>query len=1122
MATEYRPLFNKHLLSARVTGFQMDLSPEAMATLQAWVRDAASRKLRGKTEVSLQGQFFADVFGKVLGYGESVGRTHYHLRAQKGSDLRGAGRPDGTLGLYEGDAEGQTRVVIELKAPGANLDARQPGYGNITPVEQAFRYVTQFDDCRWVIVSNFETLRLYSKTRGQGYWHEFHLAELSTPDALRQFLYLLSRNSLMTEWDGRSQIDALAAETHVQEQEITKRFYAFYKDVRGRTFRRLVADNAPPVGKSQADHEVFLLEKTQRLLDRVLFICVCEDTGLLPPNVITKAFESAGTGFVPTTRWQQMCGLFNSIDKGNKTFEIPGYNGGLFVQDRELEAFVVDDSVLDDVLRLSSYDFATDLNVNILGHVFEQSISDLEALRAEILGENRTAKDSKRKKEGVFYTPEFITQFIVENTVGSWLAERFEEIRLRHDLDAIDGRKKEDRRRVELAMWLEYQDVLRHIKVLDPACGSGAFLVAAFDFLMREYRRVNEQVGSLEKAKGPGIFDLDRQILQQNLYGVDINPESVEITKLSLWLKTARRDKPLNNLDGNIKCGNSIIAPLGLDASAEQRVAFDTLPPEIRLRAFDWRAQFPGVFENGRDGFNCVIGNPPYVRQELLTLVKPYFQTHYSVWHGMADLFVYFYERGISLLSPGGKLSYIANNKWLRSGYGEALRGFLASSGVIENIVDFGHAPIFEDADTFPCVVGFKKCVFDPGMAADANLPTSTVVCPMPRDALGQIGVRTYVDRFSYTVPRSRFGSDAWSLEEQGTQILMEKVRSAGKPLVEVAGLKPYRGVVTGCNEAFIVDSATRNRLVSEHPSSEMLVKPFFRGRSVGRWCADVEPDWLIFARRGVDISEFPAIERHLLGFREILEPQPPGYDPRLFGPWKGRKAGTYLWYEVQDSVDYFREFERPKIVYQEIQFLPRFAFDTSGALGLNKVFFIPTDDLYLLAVLNSPLMWWHNWRYLPHMKDEALNPAGFLMETLPIAQPSDEVRGTAVPLVQRLIAVTEGSRRVTTYFLDWLRIEFGIDKPGQKLEEFATLDSDGFVQEVRKRMPKGTRLTPALLATLRATFDEHVTPMRQGRAEALALERLLSDLVNQAYGLTSEEIDLMWKTAPPRMPVGR
>jgi hypothetical protein len=166
--------------------------------------------------------------------------------------------------------------------------------------------------------------------------------------------------------------------------------------------------------------------------------------------------------------------------------------------------------------------------------------------------------------------------------------------------------------------------------------------------------------------------------------------------------------------------------------------------------------------------------------------------------------------------------------------------------------------------------------------------------------------------------------------------------------------------------------------------------------------------------------------------------------------------------------------------------------------------------------------MWWHNWRYLPHMKDEALNPAGFLMETLPIAQPSDEVRGTAVPLVQRLIAVTEGSRRVTTYFLDWLRIEFGIDKPGQKLEEFATLDSDGFVQEVRKRMPKGTRLTPALLATLRATFDEHVTPMRQGRAEALALERLLSDLVNQAYGLTSEEIDLMWKTAPPRMPVGR
>ncbi|MFH1314705.1 MAG: DNA methyltransferase, partial [Candidatus Eisenbacteria bacterium] len=1099
--------------------FKKELDSEAQTKLTAWIRDAASGKLRDSGERNLQGQFFTEVFGRVLGYGQAIGNNHYHMRVEQGAELRGAGRPDGTLGFYEGKDPGQTRVVIELKGPGADLDARQPGYGNITPVEQAFRYVTQFDDCRWVIVSNFETVRLYGKIRGQGYWHEFQLAELEEPSTLRQFLFLLSRESLLLEHKGRSQIDSLAAETHIKEQDITKEFYAFYEAVRGQTFRQLVKDNPAPEGAAQADHEVFLLEKTQKLLDRVLFICFCEDTGLLPPSVIHKALKEAEARLAPTSRWMEMCGLFNAIDKGNKPWDIPGYNGGLFATDAALEALSVADSILNDVLSLSDYDFATDLNVNILGHVFEQSISDLEALRAEIQGEQGKAKGGKRKKEGVFYTPEFITQFIVENTVGSWLAERFEEIRDRHDLDSIDGRKKEERRRAELAMWLEYQGVLRHIKILDPACGSGAFLVAAFDFLMREYQRVNQQVGLLDKVKGPGLFDLDRQILQENLFGVDINPESVEITKLSLWLKTARRDKPLNNLDGNIRCGNSIVSPPGDGATGEAHAAFDALPTDVQRRAFDWRAEFPSIFADGRDGFDCVIGNPPYVRQELLSPIKPYLQRGYRSYHGMADLYVYFYERGVQVLAPGGKLSYIVTNKWLRSGYGEALRGFMATSGVLENIVDFGHAPIFEDADTFPCIIGYRKVAGSESAPTKPSPSEPVVICPMPRDALGTIGVDAYVSQKSYPVPWSRFTSEAWSLENPAVEALMEKIRSNGVPVGDLLGVKPFRGVTTGLNEAFMMDKATKDRILAEDRSAGELLRPYLRGQDLKRWAPDFAEQWMIFSRRGTEIRRFPSVLHHLEQLRTRLEPRPPDVPPAR---WEGRKPGSYAWFEIQDSMDCWELFAEPKIVIQRICFHPRICLDLDGYFVNDATIFYPTDDSWFLSCMNTPAVWYYMFRSFPHKKDEALSMDSPYVQALPLPRGTSSQRETASLAAPQLVAFARRRQEATRELLYWLRMEFGVEKPSQKLGDFASLDSDGFVQEAKKRMPKGTRLSPSALGELRSTFDEYAVPMRERRAEALQLERRISDLVNEAYGLTPEEIDLMWKTAPPRMPVGR
>ena len=185
-----------------------------------------------------------------------------------------------------------------------------------------------------------------------------------------------------------------------------------------------------------------------------------------------------------------------------------------------------------------------------------------------------------------------------------------------------------------------------------------------------------------------------------------------------------------------------------------------------------------------------------------------------------------------------------------------------------------------------------------------------------------------------------------------------------------------------------------------------------------------------------------------------------------------------------------------------------------------NKVFFIPSADPWLIAVLNSPLMWWYNWRHLPHMKDEALSPVGVLMDDLPIAPPSNEMRAEAEGAVGRLVEIAHSEQEARRTTLDWLRVEFGVGKPGQKLEDFAALGADAFVEEVRKRRPKGAgRLTPAALKDLRAGYAETATSVCEGRDEAAALERRLSELVNLAYGLTPEDVTLLWSSAPPRMP---
>ena len=221
-------------------------------------------------------------------------------------------------------------------------------------------------------------------------------------------------------------------------------------------------------------------------------------------------------------------------------------------------------------------------------------------------------------------------------------------------------------------------------------------------------------------------------------------------------------------------------------------------------------------------------------------------------------------------------------------------------------------------------------------------------------------------------------------------------------------GCKPYRGVLTGFNEAFFIDDTTRKRLIDEDPKSAEVIKPLLRGRDIRRWVPDWQNVWLIFSRRGIDIDSYPAIKNHLLAYREKLEPKPKGWK----GAWKGRKPGSYQWYEIQDSVDYWEEFEKPKIIYQVIQTLPNYSFDDTGAFGNDKTFILPCDKpFYILAVLNSPLLWWISHRVFTKMLSGSISPMGYIFGNLPIARPTDEIRAEVEPNVERLIELTLESR---------------------------------------------------------------------------------------------------------------
>lgn len=625
-----------------------------------------------KNEEQLQTDFLNDIFGDILGYTYKRGEAETNLEKEEKTELDGQ-KPDGILGFFNEKGK-DVRVVIELKDQKTDLDKKQNrATDKRSPVEQAFGYVSKYQGVEWVIVSNFKEIRLY-KAGYAGKYYSFTIEELANnPEKQHEFHFLLAKDRLFTKNSNQSPVHAL--DTTEKGDEIEKRFYKHYSTLREEIWHNLLELNTEKhYGRN------FYLYKAQKLIDRIIFIRFCKANGALDNDAVLEALNNKYI----KGKYNRMKALFTAMDEGNPEIGIAKFNGGLFATDKDLDCLNISDEIIDKIVILYAHDFGSDLDVNILGHIFEQSISDLENLT----GDN----EKKRKKDGVFYTPAYITEYIVKEAVGGWLNDRKTEIK------AKEGSKE---------WWQQYASSLKSIKVLDPACGSGAFLVKVFDYLQNEWREVQNHVKTEWTYK---------DILTHNIYGVDINPASTGITKLSLWLKTAHYREPLTTLDGNIKIGNSLIDNpdiAGYYSEFEGKVIQEVIAKDLfnasdlekltaegvkKSLAFKWSEEFKEVFDAG--GFDVVVGNPPYVQLSTLS--------NYDFAKGNSNTYSAFVEKALKVAKNGSYLAYIIPTTWLSQVNYLKMRQVLLEGNNMKTIVKLPYNIFEAYVDTVVFVA--KRC----------------------------------------------------------------------------------------------------------------------------------------------------------------------------------------------------------------------------------------------------------------------------------------------------------------------------------------------------------------------------------------------------------------------------
>lgn len=1003
MASTHHPFLGDSFLRS-VWGQEYESFKGSAAEAQLFERlsNWRDRKVLSETESeeAFIDAFFRDTWGyRSSGHGDAT--QGYSMRPQfaveGAGQTGGKGKADLALAWFNREGVLETpQVLCEFKDIKSDLDAPQKRKGNTrSPVQQCKDYLwgarqgmygNESIIPTWGIATDMNEFRLYWWDRMPAQYMRFIITPkdlfsgktlLEDSDEMRfqRFLFfkLFHADTLLTT-GGKSPLEKLLASQWVREREIEKDFYKEYRAYRDRLYKELTFWNPDFQGT-----RVQLVRLSQKILDRCLFVFYCEDMGQsldFPPNLLTEVLKdfSCDPHYDPDgfELWERVKKLFRTMNEGGlfpDNHTINKFNGGLFANDPVMESLRIPNKLLcaknqgnneaslqgskDTLLYLAAYynyadrgDADKTLGLYTLGRIFEQSITELEILEAEAEGRPSVNKLGKRKTDGVYYTPENIVEKIVEETLGLRLQELRAECGWKEDKEPDKGSLN------------DYWQAIHDIKIVDPACGSGAFLITALHRLRNEYRMVQE----LRRQHNKGFKALDEtkaieDILANNIYGVDISPASVEISKLALWLHTARAKAPLSALDRHIREGNSLV-----DKSFYIRgdlVEYTEERKEI-INAFDWWEAFPEVEKRG--GFDVVIGNPPYVKFQNFTTTYPEVEDYLSngrqgksfyesTQTGSYDLYVPFIEKGIALLNDNGRMGFIAPSLWVQNDYGKGLRKLVHKTGALDRWADFKSHQIFDEATTYTALQFFSN-----------SESAEVAIHSAPKGDISAIDWQKKENRLSYK--RLDKEGAAWALLPQGEKALIDKINTFSFRLGDDSISEDIsQGLISGAYPIYAINKLGKGRYTTQNREGvfeieDSIMMNLSTGPDIKRYRVTDTDLHIIFPYRAHEKSadlisekilrrDYPNAWKYLYSFREFLRTRDKG------------KMNHDGWYGYSRTQNLFKQ-NKPKIIIAGTETCVSAFADEHGLYAANdkrvySVFPVRSGDLYfLLGVLNG------------------------------------------------------------------------------------------------------------------------------------------------------------------------
>lgn len=857
---------------------------------------------------------------------------------------------------------------------------------------------------------------------------------------------------------------------HLQcQKEITNRLYQDYKFLRKQLVSALIEEN-PQISPLE------ILQHTQTILDRILFIVFAEHKGLLPEGTFQRTYETDNS-FNSQSIWKNFKSLFKNIEQGTLLLNLFVYSGALFAPNTQLDSLQLSDIYCEGFKKFDNYDFVNKLNVNALGHIFEQSIKDLEELRANI-GPNLTSinrRKSKRKKDGIFYTPSYITRYIVEQSIGRWLDDRKEEIGFFQlpkltetdyaSIKIVKGVTHYNKQiKQHIKAWESYKAILSNIKVLDPACGSGAFINEAFDYLYQQGQIVNSKLANLTGGEKE-LFQWDRHILANNLYGVDLNHKSVEITRLSLWLKTANRNEKPTYLDNNIRCGNALIDDIAIAGKL----------------AFQWEEQFPEIMQAG--GFDIVVGNPPWgatIEKEFLAAIK---LRHAHIIVRMVDSYMFFMAQAVRLTKVQGYNGWLVPDSFLYQVDNKQLRQWLTKTYQIKLILNIGN--IFDDV-TRPCAIAIFKNADNNGQSETCIGDVSAV---QDKHAIYRFETFSKIDSNQLT----SLPNFIWPTRNLTRYKLFAKYSTTLKQIIDKGGIQ--RGVSPDLKDAFI---ANKDFFESKNLEQEFIKPTVTGGDDVKRFYINESSKALLYITKESDALKISKIIDHIANYRNQI---------------------TCL--EVADNKHPFYTLHRARDeeIFTKPQKILGVITGDSIITAVDENYLYPTDGLYLMspqsefspyfvvAVLNSRLAT-YLYRLLSGEVSRVLAQVKpKVLENLPFILASSEQQKPLIEKAQLMLSKNKELIAHARNFLNLLKIEFKITNFSNRLQQWYLLDFATFINEL-------TKIKVFLTLKQKTTWLDY---FQEQQAIALALKATIDrtdieidELVYQLYGLTDEEIAIV------------